>query len=117
MRHLKQMIILIIMVGCILVGTGYYRYREAHTFTLTDEPAADTYLKTEQIQPVIGQVTVWGTQDTDVRFTDAEDPDRQYQIGYITPGMSETIRLEKGRWYIVHGAGEITVRMVNVRVQ
>lgn len=50
-------------------------------------------------------------------FTDVENPEVQYKIGYITPGMTETIKLEKGRWYSVRGAGEITVRMVNARVQ
>ena len=31
------------------------------------------------------------------------------------PGMSETIQLEKGKWYIVQAAGDITIQMVNVR--
>ena len=38
-------------------------------------------------------------------------------IGYITHGMSETIQLEKGKWYSVEGAGELTIRPVNVRIE
>ena len=74
-------------------------------------------MKSKQIQPVFGSVRVWGTQDTDVWFTDVEDPERRSQVGYITPGMSETIRLERGRWYAVHAGGEIRIRVVNVRVE
>ena len=77
---------------------------------------SDSYLKSEQIQPVFGSVKVWSDQDTDVWFTDAESPDVRFQIGYITPGMSETVKLQRGRWYLVHGVGEITIRMVNVRI-
>ncbi len=110
------MLLLVILALGILTVCGCYRFRETHTFILTDEPAADSYLKSEQIQPVFGSVTVWSTQDTDVRFTDAEDPDIEFHTGYLTSGMTEKIRLEKGRWYIVHGAGNIRIRMVNVRV-
>ena len=42
---------------------------------------------------------------------------KQYTIGYITHGMSETIQLEKGKWYSVEGAGELTIRPVNVRIE
>ena len=113
----RVLAILIVLIVVILLWIAYSQYKKAHTFTLSNEVTASSNLKSEQIQPVLGTVRVWGTQDTDVWFTDVEDPEVRFQIGYITPGMSETIRLEKGRWYIVHGAGEITVQMVNVRIQ
>ena len=113
----RRYIISAILIVGILIGIYWYWFRDSHTFVLTDEPAADSYLKSEQIEPVFGSVRVWGTQDTDVWFTDTANPDVQYQIGYITPGMTETVKLERGHWYIVHGAGEITIRMVNVRIQ
>ncbi|MBQ3796838.1 MAG: hypothetical protein II842_11225 [Butyrivibrio sp.] len=111
-----RIITLGILALIIILGVFYFGYGETHTFSLTDESATDSYLKSEQIQPVFGTVKVWGIQDTDVCFTDVENPEVQYKIGYITPGMTETIKLEKGRWYSVRGAGEITVRMVNARV-
>ena len=100
----------------IVAGVIYVQYRNAHTFILSDEPSADLYVKSEQIQPILGTVKVWGTQDTDVWFTDTENPENRFQIGYITPGMTETIKLEKGKWYIVEAAGEITIQMVNTRI-
>lgn len=112
----KTVAVLIAMAVIILLWASYSQYRRAHTFTLSDEVTADSNLKSEQIQPVLGTVKVWGTQDTDVWFTDVENPELRYQIGYITHGVSETIKLEKGRWYTVHGAGEITVQMINVRI-
>lgn len=36
---------------------------------------------------------------------------------YYAHGMSETIQLEKGKWYSVEGAGELTIRPVNVRIE
>ena len=40
-----------------------------------------------------------------------------YVIGYITSGVGETIKLERGKWYRVEGIGELTVRPVNVRIE
>ena len=113
----KIPVILIVLVVLILIGYSYSDFKKSHTFILSDEMTASSNLKSEQIQPILGTVRVWGTQDTDVWFTDVENPEARFRIGYITPGMSETIKLERGRWYIVHGAGEITVQMVNVRIQ
>lgn len=97
------------------LAAGALQFRAAHTFRLADEPA-DAYVKSEQIRPVFGWVKVWGTQDTDVWFIDAEDPSRRFQIGYLTPGMPQTIQLERGRWYDVQGAGKLTVSPVEVRI-
>ena len=113
----RILVILVLLVVLILIGCSYFGFKKSHTFTLSDEVTASSNLKSEQIQPILGTVRVWGTQDTDVWFTDVENPEVRFQIGYITPGMSATIKLERGRWYIVHGAGEITVQMVNVRIQ
>ena len=62
----------------ILLWFSYSQFRKAHTFTLSDEVTADSNLKSGQIQPVLGTVKVWGTQDTDVWFTDVENPELRY---------------------------------------
>ena len=94
----------------IILFLSYLQYRKTHTFTITD-------YESQQIQPVFTTVRVSGTQDTDVWFIDSENKDIKYHIGYITPGMSETIKLKKGRWYSVQASGEITVYMVNIRIE
>jgi len=107
----KKYLPTIIAVAIIIIGLfSFIQYRSSHTFTLTA-------LEVEEIQPVLGTVRVSGTQDTDVWFIDVEDPENRFQIGYITPGMSETIKLERGKWYRVEAAGDITVTMVNVRIE
>ena len=54
--------------------------------------------------------------DTDVIFTDIETGET-YTVGYITSGVSEKIQLQKGKWYTVEGAGNITVSPVNIRIE
>ena len=66
-------------------------------------------IKSEQIQPLFGTVKVSGDCDTDVVFTD--------MVGYITSGVSEKIKLEKGKWYTVAGGGNLVISPVNVRVE
>ena len=73
-------------------------------------------VKAEQIQPLFGTVRVSGDSDTDVVFTDVETGEK-YTIGYITHGMTEKIKLERGRWYSVAGSGNLTVKPINVRVE
>ena len=73
-------------------------------------------MKKEQVQPIFRTITVSSDADTDVSFIDADDPDKVFQIGYLTPGMKEKIRLKKDHWYIVHGGGNLTLEMVNVRI-
>ena len=84
---MKKYLPIIIAIIIIIVGASlFFKYRSAHTFTLTD-------LEAEEIQPILGTVRVSGTQDTDVWFIDVDNPENRFQIGYITPGMSETIKL------------------------
>ena len=110
-NKMKKWMPVIVAIVIIVIGvTSFYQYRTAHTFTLTD-------LEAEEIQSVLGSVRVSGSQDTDVWFIDVENPESKFQIGYITPGMSETIKLERGKWYRIEGAGDITVTMVNVRIE
>ena len=90
----------------------YSAIQRKHTFTLSNE---DGGVKAEQIQPVFGTVKVSGDMDTDVVFTDVETGEK-YTIGYITHGMTEKIKLERGRWYSVAGSGTLTVKPSNVRV-
>lgn len=105
----KKYKVLIVLFAILIFGFSFVKYRGAHTYTLTD-------LEHEQIKPIFGKVRVWSTVDTDVTFIDVENPEKKYLIGYITPGMSETIKLERGRWYKVKTGGDITVTMVNVMI-
>ncbi|RGY94407.1 hypothetical protein [Clostridium sp. AM58-1XD] len=102
---------LILFVSLIIVYTGIQR---THTFTLTE--INGTSLKEEQIQPIFGIVKVSGNCDTDVVFTDVETG-VTYTIGYITSGVSEKIRLQRGKWYTVNGAGNLTINPVNLRIE
>lgn len=91
----------------------YANIQRTHTFTLTDGGSA---IKTEQIQPLFGTVKVSGDCDTDVVFADVETGET-YTIGYITSGVSEKVKLQKGRWYSVEGVGNLTLVPVNIRVE
>lgn len=101
------LIIFIILITCVICIT----YVKIHTFTLISKDN----LKSEQIQPISKEIKVSGTNDTNVVFTDVENGN-QYTIGYITPGISESIQLEKGKWYTVEGYGDITIKFVNIRI-
>lgn len=92
----------------------YFWLHLAHTVTLTSREG--TGLKEKEIQPLIGTVQVTGNRDTDVVFTDVETG-KTYTISYLTSGAPEKIRLERGKWYRVEGAGSLTVKPVNVRIQ
>ena len=76
----------------------YARIQKAHTFTLSAREGTLVDC------------------DTDVVFTDLETGEI-YSIGYITSGVSEKIRLQRGRWYCVEGAGNLVVGPVNVRIE
>ena len=89
---------------------AYSTIQRKHTFTLSNE---DGGVKAEQIQPLFGTVRVSGT---DVVFTDVETGEN-YTIEYSTHGMTEKIKLERGRWYSVAGSGNLTVKPINVRVE
>ena len=91
---------------------GYSAMQRKHAFTLPNKAGS---VKAEQIQPLFGTVKVSGDSDTDVVFTDVETGER-YTIGYITQGVTEKIKLEKGKWYSVEGGGNLTVKPVRVRV-
>ena len=98
----------------ILVGAAFLFYlgiQKTHTFTLEGSS-----LKGEQIQPVFGTVQVSSSCDTAVVFTDTETGET-YEIGYLTPGIREKIRLRRGRWYTVTGAGELTMGAVILRIE
>ena len=110
-KRMKRMIGIAIPMALIITGISYNGYIRMHTFTLSGE-----VVKNELIQPINNKIKVSGNADTDVIFTDIESR-KQYTICYITHGMSETIQLEKGKWYSVEGAGELTIRPVNVRIE
>ena len=100
----------VVFLAVILI---YSTMEKRHTFTLSN---GEDGVKAEQIQPLFGTVKVSGDKDTDVVFTDVETGEK-YTIGYITHGMTEKIKLERGRWYSVAGGGTLTVKPVNVRVE
>ena len=97
----------------ILFEKRYMLIQRNHTFTLSDDEGT---IKTEQIQPLWGTVKVSGDCDTDVVFTDVETGEK-YKIGYITQGVTERIKLERGKWYKVVGRGNLTLNPVNIRVE
>lgn len=92
----------------------YASIQKTHSFMLeTDD---DTAMKSEQIQPVFWTVKVSSDCDTNVVFTDVETGEI-YTIVYITTGVSEKIKLKKGKWYTVEGEGNLVVSPVNVRIE
>ena len=101
----KRVVGIAIPLAIIIVGISYNSYIRVHTFTLSGNET----VKSEQIQPVNGRVKVNG-------FTDVETG-KTYEIDYITSGVSETLQLERGKWYEVEGAGELIVRPVNIRIE
>lgn len=109
----KKWIIPCLLVVIVIVILVYHNIQSSHTFTLSSEVNG---VKSEQIQPLYGTVEVSGSCDTSVTFTDVETG-KSYTIGYITPGLSEKIKLEKDKWYSVEGAGDITISSVNVRIE
>ena len=111
-KRLKRALGVAIPLAVIIIGISYNSYIKMHTFTLS----GGEIVKSEQIQPVGGKVTVTGTADTDVVFTDIESGET-YVIGYITSRVGDTIKLERGKWYRVEGIGELTVSPVNVRIE
>ena len=96
-------IILCVAVVFLAGILAYSAIQRKHTFTLSNE---DGGVKAEQIQPLFGTVRVSGDSDTDVVFTDVETGEK-YTIGYITHGMTEKIKLERGRWTVLRAAGTV----------
>ena len=62
----------------------------------------------KKIQSLCGTAKVSGDSDTDVVFTDVETGE-QYIIGYITHGVTEKIKLERGKWYKVEAVSRCTL--------
>lgn len=97
---------LILLLVCSII-------QKKHTITLSN---GEGTIKAEQIQPLWGTVKVSGDCDTEVVFTDVETGEK-YRIGYITQGVTERIKLERGKWYKVAGGGNLTLNPVNIRVE
>lgn len=105
-----------IVLGIIIVFLGIFGwtiFKNKYTFMLISE---DHGIKSEEIQPLFSTVKVSGDCDTNVIFIDVLTNEK-YEIGYITHGMSENIRLEKGKWYKVVGKGNLEISLVNVRIE
>ncbi len=109
----RKRLVLCVAAAFLVVILAYSNIQTSHTFTLSNEKGT---IKSEQIQPLRGVIKVSGDCDTDVVFTDVETGE-QYIIGYITHGMAEKIKLERGKWYQVDGRGNLTMNPVNVRVE
>ena len=105
-----------IILGILIVILGIYGWTtfvSIHTFTLISE---DKGIKSEEIQPLFSTVKVSGDCDTNVTFVDVLT-NEEYEIGYITHGVSESIRLTKGKWYKVSGRGNLEISLVHVRIE
>ena len=111
-KRLKRALGVAVPLAILVIGISYNSYVKIHTFTLSGNET----MKNEQIQPISGSVKVTGNADTDVVFTDIESGET-YVIGYVTSGAGDTIKLKRGKWYRVEGAGELTLRPVNVRIE
>lgn len=107
---MKKKCFIIAIAAVALCALAWSGFQQMHSCTLSGGT-----LKSEQIQPILGTVTVSGNADTDVIFTDV-DSGETYVIGYITRGMQEKIHLKNGHWYSVQGYGELTLRPVRLRV-
>lgn len=108
MKKKTKIIIGILVVFAIFVaGISYRGYIKAHTFTLSGN---------EQIQSITGTVKVSSPKDTEVIFIDVKTG-VNYAIPYITSGASETIKLEKGKWYSVETGEGLTMSLVNIRIE
>lgn len=105
-EKIKRMIGIAIPLLFIIIGISYSGFIRSHTFTLSGD---------EQIQPVTGTVKVSSPIDTEVIFIDVKTGDN-YAIPYITSGASETINLEKGKWYSIEKGKGLTMSLVNVRI-
>ena len=108
----SRIIIIAFVIAALAVGGFFFGYVRAHSYTLSGTEA----LKSEQIQPIFATVKVTGTEDTEVVFTDVETG-KEYKIGYITHGMSGSVKLERGKWYKVEGSGKLTIWPVRLRVE
>ena len=117
MKDKRKAVFAGVLALCVLAAVFFFRFRDRHTFTLSDEPEPHQNMKSEEIRAIFGYVKVSSTQDTDVWFTDAQDHSVRYHIGYVTPGMPETVRLQAGHWYSVEAEGKITVGMVDLRIE
>lgn len=112
---MKRKWLILCFIAVFAVAILFYAgMQRTHTFTLATRNGAA--IKSEEIQPLFRTVRVSGDCDTEVVFTDIETR-KTYTIGYITSGVSEKVKLQKGRWYTVEGAGNLTVSPVNVRIE
>ena len=109
----RKRLLFCLFIVIFLIGIAdYCNFQNEHTVILAN---TDGIIKINQIQPISATVKVRGDCDTDVVFKDVETG-KEYVIGYITNGVSETIKLEKGKWYIVKGGGNLVLNPVNVRI-
>lgn len=99
----------VFVIGIIL----YFTIQNSYTYTLANE---DGIITLEQIQPLFRTVKVRSDCDTRVVFVDIETG-QEYVIGYITHGVIETIKLEKGKWYTVKSSGNLILSPINVRIE
>lgn len=60
------------------------------------------------IQPIFGKVIVITDIDTPVMFTNVTSG-KTFSIDYLTPGLGESIKLERAQWYNVEDRGHITI--------
>lgn len=106
-KKTKNIVVILAIFVILMMVIGCRGYIKVHTFTLSGN---------EQIQPITGTVKVKSPRDTEVIFIDVKTG-INYAIPYITSGASETIKLEKGKWYSVETGENLTMSLVNVRIE
>ena len=107
MKILKKALIMIIPAAVIIAGICGFRYIKTHTFILSED---------EQIQPVTGKITVSVSEDTVIVFTDIQTG-TDYSVHCTAADGTETVKLEKGKWYSVESGKGVTVKPVNLRIE
>ncbi len=112
--HVNVGLIAGILVSFVVIFSSYFLVRHLSTFTLTDVGGSD--VKKEQVEPLAKTVVVYSNVDTSVVFRDALTGEK-IEIGYITGGGSEKVKLNEDRWYIVESSGTLTMCPVSLLLE
>lgn len=105
-KQIKALAGIALLLIVLMIAVGCTAYVNRHTFTLSGD---------EQIQPVTGTVKVTSPRDTEVIFIDVKTG-VNIAIPFISAGESETVKLEKGKWYTIETGEGLTLSLVNVRI-
>lgn len=104
-RHIGYILLIASMIAAWVV------FQNVNTCVITLSDIKDNV----EICPELDLINVYADGDTSVLFVDVMTG-QTYSIGYLTPGMSESIRLKKGKWYAIRASASLTLNPVKVRI-